>query len=70
MSNRTELQRACDDIDCDLFRLITRVERLYDANKRKNRTAALDIHNCLQSMRAARYGLREQMHEDDKARTV
>lgn len=67
---RTPLQRDADDIDCDLYRLICRVERLYDTHKRRNAYARDNLVESLQALRRGRVGLRVLMHESDRERTV
>lgn len=62
---RTELQRESDSIDCELYRLIVRAERLWDAH----RGARTELHQSLQSLRSARIGLRMCMHPDDAKTT-
>lgn len=60
---------ACDanEIDRELFRVITRAESLYDGVKADKR--GHDLLVSLQKLRAARIGIRAFMHADDRAHT-
>jgi hypothetical protein len=69
-NERTQLQRDADSIDCDLYRLITRVERLYDANKSRNDYARETLAESLQALRRGRVGVRVLMHDVDRERTI
>jgi len=66
---RTSLQRDADRLDCDLYRLLSRVEALYDGNKR-NREVRKYLSDSLSGLRGARVGLRCLMHKFDRERTV
>lgn len=68
MKRRTELQRDADNADCDLYRVLSRVEAMYDANKRDRETAK-SLGPTLQHLRLARGGLRALMHKDDRKGT-
>lgn len=70
---RTDVQKAADDIDCDLFRVLCRTEQLYHALTRKYPQPGpriTDLGDSLSSLRRARSGIRMLMHEDDRARTA
>lgn len=67
---RTRIQRDADSIDCDLYRVITRVERLYDSIKHHSGPRVADLHKALMSLRSARPGIRLLMNEFDRKRTV
>lgn len=67
---RTSMQRDADAADCDLYRVICRVERLYDSIKRHSGPRVTDLHKSLQGLRNARTGIRMLMHADDRARTT
>jgi hypothetical protein len=67
---RTTLERDADYIDCDLYRLITRVERLYDTHKSRDSYARDNLAKSLKALRKARVGLRVLMHETDREETV
>jgi len=68
MRIRTELQRRADDIDRDLYRLICRVEDMYDGNKRSS-VVRDGLGPALQKLRHARAEVRNLMHEDDRKTT-
>jgi hypothetical protein len=67
---RTRLQREADSLDCDLYRLICRAERMYDGIKKHTGPRVADFHKCLMRLRSARSGIRMLMHGDDRARTA
>lgn len=68
---RTRLETDADAIDCDLYRIICRVERIYDDFKRHEEGSRVtDLHRSLQSLRHARVGIRMLMDVDDRARTT
>lgn len=67
---RTKLQSSTDALDCDLYRIVSRLETLYDATKRPDLQSALKLHQALVSLRAARTPLRSLMHEQDRKETV
>lgn len=67
---KTELQREADRADCDLYRVICRVEKLYDSIKRHSGPRVADLHKSLQGLRNARTGIRMLMDESDRARTT
>lgn len=66
---RTRLQREADSLDCDLYRLICRAERMYDGIKRHTGPKVGNFHKSLMSLRSARSGIRTLMHADDRSRT-
>lgn len=66
---RTDLQRRADEADCDLYRVICRVERMYDEIKGARGERITNLHKSLQDLRNARSGIRNFMHEDDRERT-
>ena len=66
---RTDIERTVDRIDCELYRLVGRIERLYDEHKRDHNTRAA-IHKALMSIRAARTELFSLMHEHDREITI
>lgn len=68
-TQRTPLQAEADEIDCELFRVITRVERMYDGIKRHTGPRVTDLHKSLMGLRAARAGIRMLMSDNDRART-
>jgi hypothetical protein len=65
---RTKLQAEADSVDCDVFRLIWRLERLYDANRQNDR-AQEKIHRALEQLRGARPHIRSLMSNEDRARS-
>lgn len=67
---RTAIEAKADAIDCDLYRVITRVERLYDSIKRHTGPRVTDLHKSLMDLRGARAGIRMLMHDADRKRTV
>jgi hypothetical protein len=67
---RAKVQKDADAIDCDLYRVICRVEQLYDSLKRIKGPRVTDLHKSLQGLRNARTGIRMLMHEDDRSRIV
>lgn len=69
VARRTDLQRRANDADCDLYRVICQVERMYDEVKRDSRKGA-DLHKSLMGLRNARSGIRALMHADDRTRTL
>lgn len=69
MPERTTLQRRADQLDSDLFRLLGRVEDLYDRYKR-NSEARKYLADSLNGLRGARVGLRCLMHTRDRERTI
>lgn len=69
-TERTQLQRDADSIDCDLYRILTRVERLYDTHKARDTYARRNLAESLQALRRGRVGLRVLMHESDREQTV
>jgi hypothetical protein len=66
--SRTKLQRDADMADCDLYRLISRVESIYDEVKARSSRSA-ELQQSLMSLRKARGGIRLFMHDDDRKRT-
>lgn len=66
---RTKVQRDADKADCDLFRVIAKVESIYDSVKHHNGQRVTDLHKSLMELRHARSGIRMMMHESDRART-
>lgn len=67
---RTEIQRDANDIDCELYRVITRVERLYDGIKRRNPVSSREVLKALMSLRSARKPIRDLMHKHDVEMTI
>lgn len=67
---RTDLQLKADQADCDLYRVIAQVERIYDSIKRHTGPRVEDLHKSLMGLRRARTGIRMLMHADDRARTI
>jgi len=67
---RTPLQRDADSIDSDLYRVLLRVEDLYDRHKRRDSYARDNLSESLQALRRGRVGLRVLMHESDRERTT
>lgn len=67
--DRTTLQREADRIDCELFRLLGRVEELYDAHK-NYRQPRRQLSDALRGLRSARGGVRALMHDQDREQTV
>lgn len=65
-----EVEVAADQIDCDLYRVICRVENLYDSLKRHDGPKVTELHKSLQSLRHARTGIRMLMAEVDRKRTA
>ena len=70
VSRRTDIQRKADQADCDLYRVIAQVERMYDSIKRHRGRGVEDLHKSLMKLRSARTGIRMLMHADDRARTI
>jgi len=68
--NRTDVEQDADGIDCDLFRIVTRTERLYDRIKRKQPAEAAALHKALMALRGARVPIRALMQEADRNATV
>jgi hypothetical protein len=68
MSSR-EVEITADQIDCDLYRVICRVENLYDSLKRETSPQITDLHKSLQGLRHARSGIRNLMSVSDQKRT-
>lgn len=68
MKQRTPLEREADAMDCDLFRVLQRAERLYDERKR-DRDVRDSLGPALNQLRSARSGLRQLMHKDDRKGT-
>lgn len=66
---RTQLERDADRLDCDLYRLLGRVEALYDRHK-KYHDQRKYLSESLRGLRSARVGLRCLMHKDDRAATI
>jgi len=65
MKQRSTLQRECDAMDCDLYRIICRAERLAETIK----VAGPKLRYVVSRLRSARPGLRELMHVDDRKGT-
>lgn len=68
-NRRTEIEREANMADCELYRVISRIERLYDSNKR-DKIIRANLGHTLNYLRNARFGLRMLMHADDAARTA
>lgn len=66
---RTPLEHAANCIDCDLYRILLRVEDLYDTYKLRNSYARENLSKTLQSLRSGRVGLRVLMHANDREQT-
>jgi hypothetical protein len=64
---RSKREREADSIDCDLFRLLNRVESLYQDARQTHRASRLS--ESLIALRSARIGIRLFMHPDDIERT-
>jgi uncharacterized protein YcbK (DUF882 family) len=64
MKQRTAIQKEADNVDCDLYRLLMRLERLYDGYKRYEVVRAY-LGPALNDLRAGRSKLRLLMHKDD-----
>lgn len=62
---RTELQRATDSADCDLYRVICRIEALADRIK----VAGPKLRGVANKLHAARSDLRSFMHPTDREAT-
>lgn len=62
---RTVLQRECDSIDCDVHRLMSKLERLADRIK----TAGPALRRAAMELASARPHVRRFMHEYDRSRT-
>jgi len=62
---RTELQRGSDSADCDLYRVICRIEALADRIK----VAGPKLRGVANKLHAARGDLRSFMHSDDREAT-
>lgn len=63
---RTELEKIADEIDCDLYRVISRLESLAT----KSPVAAPKIRRIARYLQGARPELRELMHPKDVENTV
>ena len=63
--SRSKLQRECNDLDCELYRLIGRAERLAEEIK----VAGPKLRYVVTQLRKARPGLRELMHIKDRIGT-
>lgn len=68
MTSRTDLQRDADRIDCDLYRILDRVELLQEEEHGYRASRALAL--AARALRIARAHIRSNMHEDDRAVTV
>ncbi|MGH8326885.1 MAG: hypothetical protein ACRET2_09000 [Steroidobacteraceae bacterium] len=66
MSARTELQREADAADCDLYRLICRLETMY----RRHEDKQTELAKALNGLSRARTPLRMLMHEADRETTL
>jgi hypothetical protein len=62
---RTVLQREADSIDCDIYRLQSKLERLADQIK----TAGPALRRAAMELAGARPHVRRFMHEYDRSRT-
>lgn len=67
---KTSLQKDADSADCDLYRIICRVERIYDSIKYHRGPRVTDLYRSLQYLHDARTGIRMLMHPDDRSRTA
>lgn len=63
---RTQLQQQADAADLELYRVISRLERMHEAYPK----ARQSIRSALQKVRAARSPVRELMHEYDRCITI
>jgi hypothetical protein len=66
---RTRLQVDCDTLDCDLYRLIGRAERLA-AEHKSDRNVRKKLVAAAAAMASARPEIRSLMHEFDVAQTI
>jgi len=69
MAERSAIQEAADDIDCNLFRLLSRVEMLAQQHQR-NPDVRLKLRAAASDMRSARAEIRCLMHPEDTAKTI
>lgn len=63
---RSPLEREADAIDCDLYRIYCRVERLYEAHRVERDT----LYAFMSAIRHARPHIRSLMHDFDRERTI
>lgn len=70
VERRTDIQRRADEADCDLYRVICRIERMYDEIKGAGGPKVAELHKSLMGLRNARSGIRDLMHGDDRTRTA
>jgi hypothetical protein len=63
---RTSIQREADRLDCDLCRLLGRVEALFE----REPAARSQLRPTLRALREARPGLRALMHSQDRSATL
>ncbi len=67
---KTQPQRTADRLDCDLYRIISSVEGLYDdAKKHRDRDLMKITKEVLDGLRSARPHLRRLMNEEDRKAT-
>jgi len=62
---RTVLQRECNSVDCDIYRLISKLETLADRIK----VAGPSLRSAAMELAGARPFVRKYMHEYDRSRT-
>lgn len=63
---RTQLQRDADAIDCDLYRVYLKAERLYAGH----RDARQHLERFMAAIRETRPHIRVLMHSIDRERTL
>jgi len=62
MKNRTPLQTEADQIDCNLYRVISQIEQLVD----RTPAAAAKLRAAAHKLRSARGDVRRFMHPSDR----
>jgi hypothetical protein len=62
----TEIERAADRLDCDLYRVLCQIERLWEREKSTRPMLAVTLHY----LRQARPNLRALMCEEDRRATL
>lgn len=65
---RSPIQTAANEIDMELFRLLTRAERLYGDTRATRETRHYSVELC-HAIRMARANARLLMHSDDREHT-
>lgn len=66
---RTPLQAEVDKIDCNLYNLLTRIERLAEEHKNHSYNSHW-LQGSMNSLRATRARIRQLMHNDDREATT